>query len=452
MQTFKAIFTDWKIAKRILITLAFIFLFRWGIMTPIPGTEITGSEFDSGSFIGIMNTLGGGGLTNFSIFALGVSPYITASIIIQLLSTDVIPSLTRLNKQGEKGRIKIEKITRITTLFIASMQSLAVVLALTTDSGGGSYVTLPPSMNGMGGIFMLTLIMVAGSMISLWIADQITVSGVGNGTSIIIVVGIVSRVPAMLGQQIDFFLPDSATAELLLLGAMNFIFYMLFTLGLIWLIAFFETSERRLPIQQTGQGLNLINDEQTYLPIKVNPAGVIPVIFASAIMSLPGTIAQFFGDTQGAQWVIENISLTAPIGITIYAVLMFLFGMFYAHININSIDMAESFQKSSTFIIGVTPGEDTEKYISRTVTRLSIIGSFELTMLAIMPYLLTFIGIPRQIAVGGTSMIILVSVAIDTWEQINARVISSQTTVKQKTKKYQKETKNKGNSSTILFD
>ncbi len=416
-------------------------------MTPIPGTTVTGTEFDSGSFIGIMNTLGGGGLTQFSVFALGVSPYITASIIIQLLSTDVIPYLSRLNKQGEKGRIKVEKITRYLTIFIATMQSLAVILALSSTG----YLDLG-AYNGFGGIMLVTSIMVSGSMVSLWIADQITVSGVGNGTSIIIVVGIAARIPNMMTSQLSFFIGDAATAELILIGAMNFIFYLLFTFGLIWLIAFFETSERRLPIQQTGQGLNLVNDEQTYLPIKVNPAGVIPVIFASAIMSLPGTIAQFFGDTQGAIWVTENISLSAPIGIAIFAVLMFLFGMFYAHININSIDMAENFQKSSTFIIGIKPGEDTEKYISRTVTRLSIIGSFQLTMLAILPYLLTFLGIPKQIAVGGTSMIILVSVAIDTWEQINARVIASQTTVKKKTKAYQKENKTKGNSSTILFD
>ncbi len=447
MQTFKAIFTDWKIAKRLLVTLAFIFLFRWGIMISIPGTQVTGQEFDSGSFIGIMNTLGGGGLTKFSIFALGVSPYITSSIIIQLLSTDVVPALTRLNKQGEKGRIKVEKITRIVTIFIAFMQSLAVILAL--DSSG--YLDLGV-YNGFAGIMLIASIMVAGSMISLWIADQITMSGVGNGTSILIVVGIASRIPAMLNNELHFFIADGQTAEQVLIGAMNLTFYFLFTMGLIWLIAFFETSERRLPIQQTGQGLNLVNDEQTYLPIKVNPAGVIPVIFASAIMSLPGTIAQFFGDTRGAVWVIEDVSLTAPFGVALYAILMFLFGMFYAHININSIDMSENFQKSSTFIIGVTPGRDTEKYISRTVTRLSIIGSTQLMVLAVMPYLLTFIGIPRQIAVGGTSMIILVSVAIDTWEQINARVIASQTTVKNKTKVYQKETKKKGSSSTILFD
>lgn len=447
MQIFKAIFTNWKIAKRLLITLAFVLLFRWGIMITIPGAEITGTEFDTGSFIGIMNTLGGGGLTRFSIFALGVSPYITASIIIQLLSSDVIPYLSRLNKQGEKGRIKSEKITRILSIFISILQSFAIILAL--ESTG--YLSLGV-YNNFSGMMILTMIMVSGSMISLWIADQITISGVGNGTSIIIVVGIVARIPAIISSQFAFFIGTSTTSEQILIGIVNFIFYLLFTFGLIWLIAFFETSERRLPIQQTGQGLNLINDKQTYLPIKINPAGVIPIIFASAIMSLPGTIAQFFNGTKGANWVINNFSLTSPFGITFYSIMMFVFSMFYAHININSIDMSENFQKSSTFIIGVKPGRETEKYISKTVTRLSIIGGIELTILAILPYLLTFIGIPKQAAVGGTSMIILVSVAIDTWEQINARVTASETTVKQKTKNYQKQTNKKGNSETILFD
>ncbi len=449
MNVLKTVFTDWKIAKRLLITLLLVLLFRWGIMITIPGTTVTGDEFDSGSFIGIMNTLGGGGLTNFSIFALGVSPYITSSIIIQLLSSDVIPSLSRLNKQGEKGRIKVEKITRILTIFMATMQGLAIILAL--DSTG--YLDIG-SYSGFGGIFVLTAIMVSGSLISLWIADQITMSGVGNGTSIIIMVGIVSRIPGMFFQQIDFFIGSSTTAELILIGIADFIFYFLFTLGLIWIIAFFETSERRLPIQQTGQGLNLVSDKQTYLPIKVNPAGVIPVIFASAVMSLPGTIAQFF-DTQGSYWVIQNFSLTSPIGIIFYSILLILFTFFYAHININSIETAENFQKSSTFIIGVKPGKDTERYISKVVTRLSVIGAAELTILAIMPYLLTFIGIPRSIAVGGTSMIILVSVAIDTWEQIQARVIASQTNASQRKKIVSGGNDSIGKnlkSETILFD
>lgn len=449
MKTFKAIFTDWKIAKRVLMTIAFVLLFRLGIMISIPGTSVTGEAFDTGSFIGIMNTLGGGGLTSFSIFALGVSPYITASIIIQLLSSDVIPSLTNLNKQGERGRIKVEKITRILTLVIAVIQAMSIVLAL--GASGTGYLDLG-AYSGVGGMIVLILIMVSGSIITLWIADQITMYGIGNGTSIIIMVGIVARIPAMVSSQFNYFVIDNATSELILIGIVNFVFYLLFTFSLIWLISFFETSERRIPIQQTGQGLNLINDKQTYLPIKVNPSGVIPVIFASAVMSLPGTIAQFFADSASAQWVTENFALSSTFGLFIYAILLVLFTFFYAHININSVEMSENFEKSSTFIIGVKPGEETERYISKVVTRLSVMGAMELTTIAIMPYLLTFVGVPKSIAVGGTSMIILVSVAIDTWEQLQARVISSQTNVKQKIKIASKKSNSRGRSQTILFD
>ena len=448
MNVIKAIFTDWKIAKKVLVTLLFVLLFRWGVMLTIPGVTIVPSEaFDSGSFLGIMNTLGGGGLSNFSIFALGVSPYITASIIIQLLSSDVIPSLTSLNKQGEKGRIKVEKITRLLTIVIAIVQSISVILAL---SAQGSLDL--GEFTGVSGMIILTMIMVSGSIITLWIADQITMSGVGNGTSIIIMVGIVAGIPALISGSYNQFIGSALSSERIMLGIMDFLFYIVFTFSLVWLIAFFETSQRRLPIQQTGQGLNLINDKQTYLPIKVNPAGVIPVIFASAIMSLPGTIAQFFPETEASNWVIVNFSLQKSFGLLFYSLLLVSFTFFYSHININSQETADNFQKSSTFIIGIKPGKETEAYISKVVTRLAFMGAAVLTGLAIMPYILGSFGVPKSIAVGGTSMIILVSVAIDTWEQLEARVISSATTVKAKQKLHVKKGTNKNQSETILFD
>jgi len=449
MNVIKSVFTDWKIAKRLLITLLLIFLFRWGTLITIPGINFDEGDIDQSSFIGIMNMLGGGGISKFSIFAMGVSPYITASIIIQLLSSDVIPYLTRLTKQGEKGSIKIEKITRVLTIAIAIVQSLALIIAFDaagkfTDPSGS------PIQIGTTELIGLTMIMVSGSMISLWIADQITTSGVGNGTSIIILIGIVARMPTLMLNQFLWFTGSTSSSEQLLTSVIQFSLYLLFTATLIWLIAYFETSQRRIPIQQTGQGLNLVNDKQTYLPIKINPAGVIPVIFASSIMSLPGTIAQFFQGSAGSFWVTKHFALTDPFGLSIYTLLLILFTFFYAHININSEQISENFQKSSTFIIGVTPGEETEKYISSVVTSLSVIGSAFLTLLAITPYLLTFLGMPRSIAVGGTSMIILVSVSMDTWEQLQARVIASNTTVKQKEKIHKK--KNDSNSHTILFD
>lgn len=450
MKNIKNILTDWKILKRILITMGFILLFRFGIMITAPGVTVNEVEFDQGgSFLGILDMLGGGGLSQFSIFALGITPYITGSLVIQLLSSDVVPSLSRLQRQGEKGRIKLEKITRLTALGFAVVQSLAITLAMQSYGLIEITSTMPTWIITL----MITFVLVAGSMVTIWIADQITIYGVGSGTSIIIVTGIVAKVPTNIVNSFDFMVPEGGGSAVFI-GIVTFAMYYSLAFLMIFIIAFFETSERRLPIQETGQGLNLSQEKQTYLPIKVNPAGVIPVIFASAVITLPPTIAQFFPDSAGKNWVIDNFALTAVFGLTIYALLIIAFTFFYASININPDETAENFQKSSTFIVGVKPGEETRDYISKTINSLSCIGALVLTSLAIFPYVLTFFGIPQSIAIGGTSMIILVSVAIDTWEQINARSIASNTTHKDKKaiKGFGEVKYAKKSSSTILFD
>lgn len=456
MNKLKQIFLDWTILKRVLVTLVLILLFRLGTLITLPGASISNAGLDeSGSFLSLLNLLGGGGLSTFSIFALGVTPYITASIIIQLLSTDVVPPLARLNKQGEKGRIRLEKITRITAVLLAIIQAIAISLALISTG----YVTLASGTADWVYIMMYTIILVAGSMLSIWIADQITMYGIGNGTSMIILVGILGSLPYKLSQ---------AWSNIVINGdgisaIMFFIFYIILFLMVIMFIAFFEKSERRIPIQQTGRGLNLMRSKQTYMPLKVNPAGVIPVIFASALLTLPPTMAQFFPDTSpGKYWVVQNFSLSAPFGLTIYAMLVFMFTIFYSHININSEETSQNFQKQSTFIIGVKPGAETEMYISKTVTALSIIGAFYLTFVAIIPYLLGFVGVPNYLGIGGTSTIIMVSVAIDTWSQLNARIIAAETkhlqtkkTVKKDSrfrKQQPKDSKAKSDSETILFN
>lgn len=452
----KDIFGNWKVTKKILYTLGFILLFRLGTLITIPGVTVneavTGSY--TGSFLGILNMLGGGGLATFSLFALGVTPYITATIIIQLLSADVIPYLSRLKKQGEKGRIKLEKITRITTIFLAIIQGLAIILAM--ESQGIIYWN---ASNDILMVMYILIVMVAGSMIAIWIGDQITMNGVGNGTSLIIFSGIVIAVPSrIIGAWGTFVDPETVA---FFVGLSTFMIYMLLAFTLIFIIGFFETSERRIPIQQTGQGLNLVSDEQTYLPIKVNPAGVVPVIFASAFLVLPPTIAQFFDDSAGKQWVIEHFSLTSPFGLTLYALLIIAFTYFYAHINIDPAETADNFQKSSTFIVGVEPGEPTRKYLSGIVNSVSTIGALELTIIAILPFVLTFFGVPQSVAFGGTGMIILISVAIDTWEQIKARAIAENTkknlrvTTGQQKKSYKKfgevKSVDKKNDENILF-
>ncbi len=420
---FKRIFGNKKLVKKILFTVGLVFLFRFGSLISIPGVTLSEENqliSDTGSFLGILNVLGGGGLASFSLFALGVTPYITASIIVQLLSSDVIPSLSRLNKQGEKGRIKIEKITRIFAIFFAIFQGLAIFLAMKNIG----YISIDVNNTSLV-VFLIILTMVTGSMISIWIADEITIKGVGNGTSMLILSGIVASFPyKILGAWGNFV---NGTESALFLGFVQFFIYMLIAFLALFVLSFFETSERKIPIQQTGQGLNLIEDKQTYLPIKLNPAGVVPVIFASAMITLPPTIVQFFSDSNWKNWIIDNFALTAPLGLTVYALLIIAFTYFYAHININPEETAENFQKSSTFIIGVKPGEDTRQYLNGVINSVSTFGGLILTMVAITPYLLTFVGIPQSITIGGTSMIIATSVAIDTWDQIKSRVIAEET-------------------------
>ncbi|BDV03575.1 MAG: protein translocase subunit SecY [Candidatus Hepatoplasma scabrum] len=446
----KEIFTNQKILKRILITLIFILLFRLGTLITIPGVTLTDQDFagnTNSQFLALLNIIGGGGLLTFSIFALGVTPYITASIIIQLLSTDVIPYLTRLNKQGEKGRIKLEKITRIVTIFIAIIQAFAIVLAM-NSSGYIEQGTLFDSEWAM--VLFAVLIMVTGSMVSIWIADQITMKGVGNGTSLLIATGIVARIPYKFENIWGTFINDDS---FVFTGFVLVLFYLIIALMFVFLLSFFEISERRIPIQQTGKGLNLNDENQTYLPLKINPAGVVPVIFASAIITLPPTIAQFFPDSSFKEWVIINFSLTSALGLTLYGLLIIAFTYFYSQININPEETAKNFQKSSTFIVGVKPGKETETYLTKTVNSVATYGAFLLAFIAILPFILTFFGVSQSAALGGTGLIILVSVGIDTTDQIKSRILAerakTQAKVKAKTTKsykIKKSSKNKDNA------
>ncbi len=413
---------NWKILKKILYTLGFIFLFRIGVMITIPGASLENTfTQNNGSFLSILNMLGGGGISTFSLFALGATPYITASIVIQLLSSDVIPYLTKLKKQGEKGRIKMEKITRLVAVFIAIIQALSITTAMLSSG----FITIDPGISGFEFVVFVVIVMVAGSMVTMWIADQITMKGIGNGTSLIIFSGIVAQIPYKISTA--FHLMVDPTSNSYLFGFMIFFIYSLIALITIFILGFIETSERRIPIQQTGQGLNLIGDKQTYLPLKINPAGVVPVIFASAIMTLPPTIAQFLPASNQKDWIIQNFALTSWLGLVLYSILIVAFSFFYAQININPEETADNFKKSSTFIIGVKPGEDTRRYLSGVINSITFYGSIALMLIAITPYLLTHLGIPQTIAFGGTGMIIMISVAVETWDQLKSRVVSERT-------------------------
>lgn len=407
--------------KRVLITIALLLVFRLGAQLTLPG--VTVNEQASGdSFFSLMNTLSGGGLNSFSIFALGVSPYITSSIIIQLLSSDVVPPLSRWKKEGESGKIKTERATRLTAVAIGIIQALAITLAYSSNS----YITVNSPFSETGTIIIFSIIMTAGTMMSIWIADLISKNGIGNGTSLIIFAGIAASLPAQFSQQFSYTVSGNNSTDLYI-GVLNFIGIIFMFLMVIVLVAFFQDSERRFPLQQTGKKMDKSDKNiAPYLPIKVNVSGVIPVIFASSIVTLIPTIAQFLPESSYAKLVmIDLFAFTNWYGLVIYSIFIILFTFFYGHVSIDPETMSDNFKKQGTFIQGVKPGEDTKKLIVRTINNLCIVGGIYLAFIAVLPYILSAIGITSFIPIGGTSLIILVGVAIDTYKNVDARIIAS---------------------------
>jgi len=423
---------------RIVFTLGVLIIIRAGMFLTVPGVRINKDVLagvENQDFFQLMTTLGGGSIGKFSILALGVSPYITSSIIVQLLSTDVIPVLTRWSKSGERGRRKLERLNKILMIPFAIMQAEATVFTLVNmvDSSGNPPISLawndPNTIAGAGFYYVLVpLIMLAGSYLMLWLSDEITTRGIGNGISIVIFLGIVANMPLNFKSSFEFFIFGDEAANYLFDGIIRFTIYVLAFLLVIFFLVVMNEAERKIPIQQTGSGLVDSKEHTPYLPLKLNNAGVIPVIFASAIISTPITIAQIVrssNPTSGFVWFCDNIlSFGSWWGILIYAVLTILFTFLYAQVQINPEKIAENFKKNGTFIPGIKPGKDTEKFLAGTVARLSVIGSLSLAIIAVLPYMISkWTGLPSQFAIGGTGLIIVISVAIQTIQQVKGRLI-----------------------------
>jgi len=430
---------------RIVFTLILLIIIRAGMFLTVPGVTIDTEKMRSAQdldFFQLMSTLGGGSIGRFSILALGVSPYITASIIVQLLSTDIVPVLARWSKSGERGRKKLERLTKILMIPFAIMQAEATVFTL--QSMPNSPINLswnnPNNLAPAAFYYVLVpLIMLAGSYLMLWLSDQITVKGIGNGISIVIFLGIITSLPLNFRSSYEFFIYGDEAPNYLFDGAIKFSIYVVAFLLVIFFLVLMNEAERKIPIQQTGSGLVNTDEHTPYLPLKLNNAGVIPVIFASAIISTPITIAQIIkanNPTSGFVWFTDNIlSFGSWWGISIYAVLTILFTFLYAQVQINPEKIADNFKKSGTFIPGIKPGKDTEKFLSGTITRLSFIGSFALAFIAILPYVISKLtGLPSQFAIGGTGLIICISVAIQTIQQVKGRLIQQAFLEKKKSK------------------
>lgn len=415
----KAVFTNPEIRKKALFTLGILLIFRIGVHISIPGVDVESiKQATVGSGAGIfeiMNMLGGNALSNYSIFGLGVGPYITASIIIQLLAMDIVPYLSDLQNSGEAGRKKLSNITRWIAIVLSFAQGYMLTIAFNSQY---SSVLNPTFM----GFTTISLIMTAGAMFILWLADQITVKGIGNGTSMIIFAGIVDKVPISFWNIIKSFYNNTATSQTVATAAsvgviVLFVVLVIFT---VWT----QQATRKIPVQYASNTLKAA--ETTYLPFKINVAGVIPVIFASAILMAPATIMQFVAPnaTDGvAGFFTKLFDYSTPQGLILYIVLIFLFTYFYANLQVDAKKLAENLGKSGGYIIGVRPGEDTKKYVTKTVNRLNFLGAASLSIIAAIPVILPMIsGIDRGQAygLGGTGLIIAVGVALELVNKIDS--------------------------------
>ena len=424
--TLKEIFTNKRVLIAMLLTLFYVLFYHLGTMLTLPWVELPSYDLSATSgntFISMLNLLSGGGLKQVSIFAIGVGPFITAQIIIQLLSSDLIPPLSRLAKSGERGKKKLEIITRLITLPFCIIQSYAIIAMIMNTGNVSMFGVNSLGALSAGQIITMITLMTSGTYIAIFIGDMISKRGVGNGITVIIMAGIVGSLFTNFNVAFQSIIGKIGnSSEISVLTSMlSCALYTLFFFLILLAVVFVNGSTRKIPIQQTGQGLTDDKEKLPFLPIKLNSAGVIPVIFASSIMTIPGTIAQFLPEDT-AKWIIMDwFTLDSWTGILMYVVFIILFTFFYSYVQINPSQLAENFEKSGKFIPGVRSGTDTEKHISKVLSRVNWIGAPFLALIAALPYVLSIItGIPSGMALGGTGVIIMVTGSLELWNSIKS--------------------------------
>ncbi len=415
----KAIFTNKDIRNRILFTLFAFLVYRLGSAITVPDVNTADlvAGIEDNSLFAMINLLGGGGLEQFSIFALGVTPYITASIIIQLLSMDVVPHLSELAKNGATGRKTLDKYTRYLAVVFAFVQSFSLVYGFSQ-----TYTTLIEGGVTMAKIMYIATIFTAGSMFLVWIGDQISIKGIGNGISMVIMAGIVGRMPQQFADAWTTLIGADSTIEN---GAWLFAGYILVYLLIIIFVTLINTAERRIPIQYTSSSIQLSKrSESNYLPLKVNSASVIPVIFASSLMMAPLQIASFFPTNDIIRTMQDWLGLQTWYSLVIYVLLILFFTFFYTKMQINPEKISENLGKSGAYIPSVRPGTETKNYVNKVLSRITVLGSICLALIAVLPHIMPLIwtDMPTSMALGGTGMIIVVGVAIETVRQVQGLI------------------------------
>ncbi|MFZ9611051.1 MAG: preprotein translocase subunit SecY [Methylococcales bacterium] len=412
-----------ELKARLLFVFGALIVYRIGSHIPVPGIDPKALqvmfEQQSGSILDMFNMFSGGALMRLSLFALGIMPYISASIIMQLM-TVVIPSMEQMKKEGESGRRRISQFTRYGTVVLATFQAIGISLALQNQTAGGLSVVLNP---GFGFIAITTITLVTGTVFLMWLGEQVTERGIGNGISMIIFAGIVSGLPKAIG----------GTLELARTGEMNgafIILLFLLSLSVTALVVFVERGQRRILINypKRQQGRKLFAGQSSFLPLKLNMAGVIPPIFASSIILFPATIAGWFGNAEGFTWlqdVATMLSPGQPVYVLFYAAAIIFFCFFYTALVFNSKETAENLKKSGAFLPGIRPGVQSSIYIDKVMTRLTLIGAFYITLVCLLPeFLIVYWNVPFYF--GGTSLLIIVVVVMDFMSQMQTHVMSQQ--------------------------
>ena len=396
---------------RILFTLFCLGIYCLGTgITIVWATPWLGTLYGELDFLGVFNLMSGGGFERFSIFGLGVTPYINASIVTQLLTMDIIPYFKELKEQGYVGMQKINRITRYLGIALAFVQAyvLTVFLLGVTD---------------VAMILKITLVMTAGTSFLLWLGDRITMKGIGNGQSLLIMASIVLSLPAVFTGAYELFIGESTYTTWV--GVLFFIFYLFMYLLVIVGVVWITLAERKIPIQYANKTVSAYGAKESYLPLRINYAGVMPVIFASMLLTIPSIIVNIIGNQSAIDFVNNYIMYTSWTGFILYIALIIFFSYFYTFMAMNPEEMSKNLNKSGAYIPGVRPGSETTKYISTVVSRLTLVGSLFIAILAGLPILVSNItGLDQSIAIGGTGILIVVGVAIETYKQIQSGLVS----------------------------
>lgn len=421
---FKTLKNIWRVEdlrKRILFTLFVLIIYRIGSFVPVPGVDKTVLEQTNqqgSELFGLLNTFSGGALHQFSIFALGIVPYITSSIIVQLLSMDVVPKLAEWAKQGEHGKKKSAQLTRYGTIVLGLIQSFAMAIGFNRLYG----TQMIPNATFVD-YLLVAIVLTAGTAFLMWLGEQITEKGIGNGISILIFAGIVANIPMYIRSTASSnFIQDGQVFMNTLKTIIIFIVIVAIIAGVIYI----QQAIRKIPVQYAKRvvGNKMYGGQNTHIPLKINAAGVIPVIFAVSLLQFPTIIASFWSTHAWAQWIQTNLRYDYPLGMVLYVLMIIGFTFFYTFVQMNPNQMADNMKKNGGYIPGIRPGKATEKYLTRVMSRLTMTGAIFLAVISLLPIGFgTLAGLPSSVKIGGTSLLIVIGVALDTMKTIESQLI-----------------------------